>query len=36
MNSDTFAGGQRKRVNIALEVVANPSICLLDEPTSGM
>lgn len=31
-----ISGGQRKRVNVGVEMVMEPSLLILDEPTTGL
>ncbi len=31
-----ISGGEKKRVNIGIELIQNPNLLLLDEPTTGL
>ena len=32
----TFSGGMRRRLSLALSMVGDPKLLILDEPTTGM
>ena len=34
--SGTLSGGNKRKLSVAISIVGNPSIILLDEPSSGM
>ncbi|XP_032690164.1 phospholipid-transporting ATPase ABCA1-like isoform X2 [Odontomachus brunneus] len=34
--SDTYSGGNKRRLNIAMALIGNPTLVLLDEPTTGV
>ncbi|XP_011306963.1 retinal-specific ATP-binding cassette transporter [Fopius arisanus] len=34
--SNTYSGGNKRRLNIAIALIGNPSLVLMDEPTTGV
>ncbi|KAJ8686324.1 hypothetical protein QAD02_022118 [Eretmocerus hayati] len=34
--SETYSGGNKRRLNIAMALIGNPNLVLLDEPTTGV
>jgi len=34
--SGTYSGGNKRRLNIAIALIGNPTLVLLDEPTTGV
>ena len=34
--SGTYSGGNKRRLNIAMALIGNPSLVLMDEPTTGV
>lgn len=32
----TFSGGMRRRLSLAISLIGNPKLLVLDEPTTGM
>lgn len=33
---NTFSGGMRRRLSLAISLLGNPKVVVLDEPTTGM
>lgn len=33
---NTFSGGMKRRISLAISAIGNPKIILMDEPTTGM
>jgi ABC-type multidrug transport system ATPase subunit len=34
--ADTLSGGNKRKLSVALAILGNPSVVLLDEPSAGM
>ena len=34
--SKTYSGGNKRKLSVALSMIANPKVCFLDEPRSGL
>ena len=34
--SGTYSGGNKRRLNVAMALIGNPNLILLDEPTTGV
>jgi ATP-binding cassette subfamily A (ABC1) protein 3 len=34
--SKTYSGGNKRKLSVAMSIVANPKVTFLDEPSTGM
>lgn len=34
--TNTYSGGNKRRLNVAMALIGNPTLVLLDEPTTGV